>query len=107
MEKGMGMASDSLGRQQLVRINFFFLLSDNTCTSDVFNQYGISPGSEKGATGGTRIKGPGVFDEPGVAQMGGRTPYRLAEVCGNLRDVEEVRTKRKCTTSLKKVNKKC
>ncbi len=101
----MGMASDSLGRQQLVRINFFFFLSDNTCTSDEFNQYGISPWSEKGAAGGNRIKGPGVFDEPGVAQMGGRTPYRLAEVCGNLRDVEEVRTKRKCPTSLKKVNK--
>ena len=56
--------------------------------------YGISPAD--GGSGGNRIKGPGVYNEPGVAQMGGRTPFRLAEVCGNLRDVDEVEQRKMC-----------
>lgn len=39
-----------------------------------------------------RLKGPGVLDEPGVAQMGGRTPYRLTEMCLQyMNNVEEVK----------------
>ncbi len=36
-------------------------------------------------------QGPGVYDEPGVAQMGGRTPFRLADLCENLMDLDEMR----------------
>ena len=43
--------------------------------------YGISQDEE---TGQNRLKGPGVFDKAGVAQMGGRTPFRLAEMCGEI-----------------------
>jgi hypothetical protein len=30
-----------------------------------------------------RLKGPGVWDEPGAAHMGGKTPFRLADLCSN------------------------
>ena len=43
--------------------------------------YGISQDED---TGENRLKGPGVFDKAGVAQMGGRTPFRLAEFCGGI-----------------------
>ena len=33
-----------------------------------------------------RLKGPGVWDEPGAAHMGGKTPIRLAELCEQYMD---------------------
>ncbi len=33
-----------------------------------------------------RLKGPGVWDEPGAAHMGGKTPIRLAELCSQYMD---------------------
>ena len=43
-------------------------------------------------TGRNRIKGPGVFEVAGVAQMGGRTPFRLSQLCEAMAgtDVEEM-----------------
>ena len=35
--------------------------------------YGIS----KDETGKNRLKGPGVYDKAGIAQMGGKTPNRF------------------------------
>ena len=50
--------------------------------------YGISQDEE---TGQNRLKGPGVFDKAGVAQMGGRTPFRLSEMCGEIvGEIEEM-----------------
>lgn len=31
--------------------------------------------------GENRLKGPGVNDDAGIAHMGGKTPYRIAEMC--------------------------
>ena len=33
-----------------------------------------------------RLKGPGVWDEPGAAHMGGKTPRRLSELCAQYMD---------------------
>ena len=41
--------------------------------------------------GKNRLKGPGVFEAPGAAHMGGRLPFRLAEMCETYRDAEEMR----------------
>jgi hypothetical protein len=30
-----------------------------------------------------RLTGPGVWDEPGAAHMGGKTPFRLADLGSN------------------------
>ena len=57
------------------------LFSEKVCTYDgVGSNYGIS---EEG--GVKRLKGPGVYEAPGAAQMGGRLPFRLAEMCETYR----------------------
>ncbi len=42
-----------------------------------FEVYGIS----RTESGVNRLKGPGVYSESGVVQMGGRTSFRLSEMC--------------------------
>ena len=39
--------------------------------------YGIA----RAESGDNRIKGPGVYDEAGVVNMGGRTPFRIHQMC--------------------------
>ncbi|TRY73642.1 hypothetical protein TCAL_11750 [Tigriopus californicus] len=59
--------------------------TEQVCTYQNFEKYGISS-----YQGENRLKGPGIFDEPGLAQMGGKTPFRLAQLCGAFMDLDEM-----------------
>ena len=58
------------------------LFPEKVCTYEgVGSNYGISE-EERGVK---RLKGPGVYEAPGAAQMGGRLPFRMAEMCETYR----------------------
>lgn len=59
--------------------------TEKVCTYQNFEKYGISS-----YNGENRLKGPGIFDEAGVAQMGGKTPFRLAQLCSGFMDLDEM-----------------
>ena len=59
---------------------FFTFFSDKVCTFKGLGNYGITAD-----TGVNRLKGPGVYEAPGAAHMGGRLPFRLAEMCESYR----------------------
>lgn len=65
-----------------VEMMFF---SEKVCTYDGLSKYGISTDSK----GINRLKGPGVFEEPGAAHMGGRLPFQLSEMCESYRESDE------------------
>ena len=59
---------------------FLAFFSDKVCTFKGLGNYGITAD-----TGVNRLKGPGVYEAPGAAHMGGRLPFRLAEMCESYR----------------------
>jgi hypothetical protein len=59
------------------------------CHSETFKNYGMALDSSSGRN---RLKGPGIYDEPGVAHMGGRTPFRLADICRQIVSGDDVLT---------------
>ena len=64
--------------KHLVSVVYSSFLSDKTCHRSTYDGYGITV--EEGSTK-NRLKGAGVFDAPGVAHMGGRTPFRSVLTC--------------------------
>lgn len=65
-------------------MTFFALFPDSTCVPQVFEIYGISE------VGGRHvIKGPGLYEGPGVSHMGGKTPGRLSDLCHKYANVDE------------------
>ena len=66
----------------------FFFLPEKACKYERYNNYGVSVDQ-----GVDRLKGPGVIGAPeyGATQLGGRLPYRLADMCERYRSVDESR----------------
>lgn len=70
-------------------LKYYLISTNNTetvCTFETFaTQYGLS----EDENGVKRLKGPGVYEAPGAAHMGGRLPFRLLDMCDTYRQLEE------------------
>ncbi len=62
----------------------YLSISDKVCHPSTYQNYGVS--ADQGVN---RLKGPGVYEAPGAAHMGGRIPFRLTEMCETFREADD------------------